>query len=315
MKIVALVVLLVVLLAAGFFAAYRGGSALGQQWRRVKQAAASERVVSQARDATPDDVQQMLAPYAEPLQESERPLMRIALEAMPRDEATTSKVGGGAWWPQGESAPVDAQGRALTLLAQLNFAELPRPLPGYPQQGLLQIFVATDDDVYGATLDNMESQRQQRNFRIVYRPQLQGASMVLPAVAGARLPLDPAVPRRMRFTVDTEPMTRGDYRFDRMMDHGLDGILRAYAAQHQLDEDSLLDALWEAYDGGGHKLGGYPAFTQEDPRSDGMDELLLQLDSDDAMMWGDSGVANFFISPEDLKRRDFSRVAYHWDCY
>jgi uncharacterized protein YwqG len=43
--------------------------------------------------------------------------------------------------------------------------------------------------------------------------------------------------------------------------------------------------------------------------------LLLQLDSDEEMMWGDSGIANFFIDPDDLRRGDFSRVAYHWDCY
>jgi uncharacterized protein YwqG len=31
--------------------------------------------------------------------------------------------------------------------------------------------------------------------------------------------------------------------------------------------------------------------------------------------FGDSGVANFFISPSDLERLDFSRVLYTWDCY
>ena len=31
--------------------------------------------------------------------------------------------------------------------------------------------------------------------------------------------------------------------------------------------------------------------------------------------WRDSGVCNFFIRPENLAKRDFSRVLYHWDCY
>ena len=31
-------------------------------------------------------------------------------------------------------------------------------------------------------------------------------------------------------------------------------------------------------------------------------------------MWGDSGVANFFIDSEDLEKRDFSKVFYTWDC-
>ena len=50
--------------------------------------------------------------------------------------------------------------------------------------------------------------------------------------------------------------------------------------------------------------------------------LLLQLDTDinekdrytGKLMWGDSGVANFFITPEDLAKRDFSRVAFVFDC-
>jgi uncharacterized protein YwqG len=44
--------------------------------------------------------------------------------------------------------------------------------------------------------------------------------------------------------------------------------------------------------------------------------LLFQMDTDDevGIMWGDSGVANFFIIEEDLKNKDFSRVLYNWDC-
>ncbi len=39
---------------------------------------------------------------------------------------------------------------------------------------------------------------------------------------------------------------------------------------------------------------------------------MFQMDSDvDAnIYWGDIG--NFFIRPEDLKSRDFSKVAYDW---
>lgn len=45
--------------------------------------------------------------------------------------------------------------------------------------------------------------------------------------------------------------------------------------------------------------------------------LLLQIDTDDALniMWGDAGVANFFIREKDLINLDFSNVVYNWDCY
>ena len=32
------------------------------------------------------------------------------------------------------------------------------------------------------------------------------------------------------------------------------------------------------------------------------------------IMWGDSGVGNFFISEEDLKNLNFENVLYNWDC-
>lgn len=66
----------------------------------------------------------------------------------------------------------------------------------------------------------------------------------------------------------------------------------------------------------GHQVGGYPSFTQEDPRTaDDPRILLFQLDSEAGKItWGDVGIANFFIDPDDLARWDFSRVAYNWDC-
>ena len=49
--------------------------------------------------------------------------------------------------------------------------------------------------------------------------------------------------------------------------------------------------------------------------------MLLQIDSDEdddrsfEIIWGDCGVANFFINSEALLKKDFSKVIYNWDCY
>ena len=79
------------------------------------------------------------------------------------------------------------------------------------------------------------------------------------------------------------------------------------------------EMIWDHHNGDGHKIGGYPAFSQEDPRKSDSDQtvLLLQIDSEDdeSIMWGDGGVCGFFCTPDDLKRRDFSKVLYNWDCY
>ena len=46
--------------------------------------------------------------------------------------------------------------------------------------------------------------------------------------------------------------------------------------------------------------------------------LLLQIDSEDnseiEILWGDSGIYNFFIKQSALKNLDFSNVLYRWDC-
>ncbi len=77
----------------------------------------------------------------------------------------------------------------------------------------------------------------------------------------------------------------------------------------------------------GHKLFGTPAFCQADPREalpleemDYYDTLLLQLDSDfnggdPLIIWGDSGVGNFFINAETMQNNDFNKVLFYWDCY
>ena len=79
----------------------------------------------------------------------------------------------------------------------------------------------------------------------------------------------------------------------------------------------------------GHKLLGKPYFTQNDPRPyvkgyQRYDTLLFQIDSDGGyhkddkyhyeIIWGDCGVANFFINQKDLENCDFSKVLYNWDC-
>ena len=68
-------------------------------------------------------------------------------------------------------------------------------------------------------------------------------------------------------------------------------------------------------------MGGYPNFTQNDPRSYNKDQqnktiMLMQIDSDldNDIMWGDMGIANFFITPEDLAAENFDNVLYTWDC-
>lgn len=286
----------------------------------------------QHKDETPtckgDDSDELaravLAPAALALERSERPALRIELEAMANDQLLASKVGGRAYWAAGRDYPRNPQGQPLSLLAQIDLGKAPK-MPGYPERGLLQFFI-DGDDFYGAALaaadrgDRMQALAQQKGFRVVYWTDATAPAVAPPAGAAAdQLPFDPAKPRRMKFSTDYESIGASDVGLEPVLGGDPSVLTERYLRENPdaaIDAEQLSNQVTDYLDRGGHKLGGYPQFTQSDPREAGDRRVLLfQLDSDDEMMWGDSGIANFFIDPDDLARADFSRVSYHWDCY
>jgi uncharacterized protein YwqG len=320
MKFTGLLVLLAVIFAAIVW--HRRAAPARMDAKQGKTQALGSTAASKAlagRSATPADLDAFLLPYRNKLDSTLRAAVQITFAKMAIDNPTTSKLGGSAYWPKHKAEPVDQDGQPLLLLMQLRLDQVPE-LPDFPRTGLLQIFIQ-QTEFYGANFGknlDINSLAEQRYFKMVHWVVLDDEFKVLPARRSERLPHQSAQPYQMQFTKQSEHISIGDFRIDEIFDgRSYIDSLEEYAHQHGVSEDSLTDLLGDALDGSGHKLGGYPYFTQEDPRSaEGM-ELLLQLDSDDSvnMMWGDVGVANFFIAPEDLKRGDFSRVAYSWDCH
>jgi uncharacterized protein YwqG len=122
----------------------------------------------------------------------------------------------------------------------------------------------------------------------------------------------------MKFRKNSETINSYDVNFSKIFGEDFYSLAERLAKEHNVDEDALIDLLSE-YLGQNdftHKIGGYPSFTQDDPRkSNSPLRLLLQLNSeDDVMMWGDVGIAGFFIDPDNLSKSDFSQVMYSWDC-
>lgn len=257
--------------------------------------------------------------HRDAIEATRRPVVRIALAPMATDDVRASKVGGAPWWPADEPVPTNAKGKALALLAQIDLAELPRGVLPLPARGLLQWWVAPGGSLgqdYALDISPAALARR-RGHRLVLHADASGPARDVRPSAKDALPMDPTRPRRMAFTAGSETMGFFDWRFDDLLPGGIDAAIDAFAAPRGLDGDALGDALGEiAESTEGHKLGGYPHFTQDDARRDRPDlELLFQLDTDDAMMWGDAGVGSLFVTDEDLARLDFSRVLYHWDCY
>ncbi|WP_160637247.1 DUF1963 domain-containing protein [Pseudoflavonifractor sp. 60] len=247
---------------------------------------------------------------------------------------TDSKADGVPYLPKDQPWPRDAKGTPLLFLAQINCTQLV-PLPDFPHTGLLQFFVGADD-LWGMDFDNMTNTG---GFRVLYWETVD-PSVTEADVAAKRPPVPQEYgspvfqPCRILFGAPVQQgMTPGDFHFDILFVQKWNQkkpdqpIEKSWDIFELLDEEDDADALFAYHDEDDednpfHQLGGFPYFTQNDPREEDyseMDVLLFQLDSDssdrkDLVLWGDCGVGNFFISREALKRRDFSRVLYNWDC-
>lgn len=239
------------------------------------------------------------------------PCLRITAKASDDLFLFDSKFGGHPYWPAGKPYPVDSDGQSLYLLAQLNFSQMPA-LEGYPSKGILQFYLSADD-LYGFNSDNPTDQR---HFRVVYFADTTAMALddftFLDAQArDSALPV--SRPLQLQFTPDKDYYSFSDVRLPEALIDELLGEDLPVKGQ-RLPEDELV----ELYPDTGHKMGGYACFTQQDPRHDEAYKdyvLLLQIDSQlPHICWGDVGVGHFFIHPDDLKRNDFSRVLYNWDC-
>jgi len=237
-----------------------------------------------------------------------------------------SKFGGFPYWDPALPYPTDPAGEKLVLLAQIDLDQDPMDEP-LPQGGMLQFFIGRDD-LCGADLDAPD---EQAGFRVVYHERVDRSvtpEQLQPLGIPTHADVEEFFPVFREVAVKAEKavcyMGVDDFRFEDLFAQvvkeltGEDtGGQSAFQYLDRSDFDYLHDQLYSS----GHKLLGYPCFTQYDPRPEDSpyDTLLFQIDSDmckntDLVLWGDCGVANFFIDREDLKKRDFSRVFYTWDC-
>lgn len=246
-----------------------------------------------------------------------RPVIALAFH----EEATApwdSKVGGVPYRPLDMQWPADSAGRPLHFLAQINFAQLPH-LPRFPDAGILQFFVGEDLGWLGCHF-SVEDAPVYDTYRVVFheRPYEDPALLrvdVPPYENPEDGPFIRPVELRMTGTLVELPISPDDRNFraalnwtattpDRyVLGEQLHGVYQeACAAVHP-----TLD-----------QIGGYPAFRQSDPRNAGQSHrLLFQLASNEDLgfVFGDVGIMNFFIQPDDLRKGDFTRVVYYWDCY
>lgn len=254
------------------------------------------------------------------LQKTAIPYMKLQLTDT-KPSLFDSKVGAIGYVPRDAKIPEDSEGVQLRLLAQIDCAKI--TLEDFPHQGLLQFWIL-NDDVSGL---NFDDNTLQDTFRVLYFKEPDRTvteKEICEKVQDSSSDEEDYFPVRgcygLAFSAGVDTISSGDYRFENC-------IKKLVRQDYPEKAESLLENIDDFMDengkdwGGGHKIGGYPGFTQWDPRGEGdsHDMLLFQLDSDchnskDRVLWGDRGIGNFFINREKLKSYDFSDVIYNWDC-
>ena len=270
------------------------------------------------------------------LEKNKKPMIKISLSD-DKPNLFQSKFGGVPYLPKDMEVPKNKENEQFTLLAQINIEELPKNNIYPMEEGMLQFWIL-NDDVLGLDYDTHLGD----GFKVAYYKEID-KSVTEEEVLEKYKPYkdeDSYFPIEGEFSLNFK-LTDGyfsdsndDFReianremkkFHIENKEKYKEILKAYDDKEYLSYWDIWDILEEDKKIGeilfesGHKIGGFPNFTQSDIREVGDYEiLLLQIDSEgtekNEIMWGDCGIANFFIREKDLKELNFDKVIYNWDC-
>ena len=270
------------------------------------------------------------------LEKNKKSMIKISLSD-DKPNLFQSKFGGVPYLPKNVEVPKNKKNEQLTLLAQINIEELPKNNIYPMKEGILQFWIL-NDDVLGLNYDTHLG----NGFKVVYYKEID-KSVTEEEVLEKYKPYkdeDSYFPVEGEFSLSfkltdgyfldsnddfREIVNREMKKFHIENKEKYKEILKVYDDKEYLSYWDIWDILEEDKEIGkklfeaGHKIGGFPNFTQSDVREIGDYEiLLLQIDSEgtekNEIMWGDCGIANFFIREKDLKELNFEKVIYNWDC-
>ena len=247
---------------------------------------------------------------------------RIRLDENAETNVFSSKLGGTPYWDMSLPYPEDNCGNKLSLLAQINLSEAKLNDERLPDCGMLQFFILNDDS-WGLEYGN----EKKNSYRVVYHKSINYSFSPdslgeIPTMPDDNSPIFKECLITFEQFTDSEGVSSAG--FDKVFRRAVKDITKKSTRSSIYDYFSDEENPGKGLISDGHKLFGYPFFTQDDPRESKeysrFDTLLLQLDSEytakkKVIMWGDGGIANFFINSEALKRLDFTDILYNWDCY
>lgn len=226
---------------------------------------------------------------------------------------TDDKIGGIPYIPIGEDFPVDQNGNILALLLQVNCEHI--DLEGWPKEGILEIF--TDSELDYPSSCEIRLFKKDLPYRIDF-PQIDFDYFIVTNKDGFKIKL----------TKDYCTMPIEDFRFDKIIEEISEDILgqkiyNIFGIQEAFPEEKdFYDAYIKNTKHHNITIGGYPGFTQEDPREyeeEFKDKLycIFKLDSaEDFHKFdvGDAGIFCTFINFDQFKNCNFDDAQNTWDC-
>ena len=270
------------------------------------------------------------------LEKNKKPMIKISLSD-DKPNLFQSKFGGVPYLPKDMEVPKNKENEQFTLLAQINIEELPKNNIYPMEEGMLQFWIL-NDDVLGLDYDTHLG----NGFKVVYYKDIDKSVTEEEILEkynpykdeDSYFPIEGEFSLSFKLTDGYFSDSNDDFReianremkkFHIENKEKYNEILKAYDDKEYLSYWDIWDILEEDKEIGkklfdaGHKIGGFPNFTQSDIREVGDYEiLLLQIDSEgtekNEIIWGDCGIANFFIREKDLKELNFDKVIYNWDC-
>lgn len=279
----------------------------------------------------PEDEQLAYKKFIDALKESDVPTqeyVRMNLSKLENETLGQSKIGGVPFLKSLDDIPVDVKNAPMMLLAQINLSELPEGQTVFPSnKGLLQFWVSGNDEGYGMGIESLEDTK---NSKLIFIEDVT-----------TTLTLDEIQSHFSKFEFEETPISGGAFKISYSLgkqylspaDYRFQEI--AVPIWNEVNPDMEIETIFDGYDGAVeaiyetllpeqpiHQLGGYPYFTQEDPREfeeelQVYDQLLLQIDTDDDegvdIAWGDGGISNILMKSEDLKAMNFEHYIYTWD--
>ncbi len=211
--------------------------------------------------------------------------IKITTQVVDDIALTDSKFGGTPYVAENDNYPLTAEGQLLMLLAQINFAQVHEQVQDsvsepLPKNGLLQIFINSRDDLYGLDFDNPYPNNDNYQVRFISdfsaKPLENIAELAKKAVEDDEDNYPPLTNEcKLTFSKNYDSATQSYDILEYVRALEEIGITEEDIFEDEDQEEDCYELMEVIADNSGHKLFGIPYFTQNEPRSQDSEQILL----------------------------------------